>query len=100
MAAGRRGRAHFVSQRLWRPATQGFRELSVRVLVTGVTGQVGSALVRSVTPGIELHALTHQQLNIADARAVNSTVAAVRPQLIINAAAYTAVDKAESEPFL
>jgi dTDP-4-dehydrorhamnose reductase len=71
----------------------------VKVLITGAAGQVGSALVRSVPPGIELNALTRQQLDIADARAVHATVAAFRPQLIINAAAYTAVDKAESEPF-
>jgi dTDP-4-dehydrorhamnose reductase len=72
----------------------------VRVLITGAAGQVGSALVRSVPPGIELRALTRGELNIGDARAVHAAVAAFRPQLIINAAAYTAVDKAESEPFL
>jgi dTDP-4-dehydrorhamnose reductase len=70
------------------------------VLITGAAGQVGNALVRSVPPGIELNALIREQLDIADARAVHATVAAFRPQLIINAAAYTAVDKAESEPFL
>jgi dTDP-4-dehydrorhamnose reductase len=70
------------------------------VLITGAKGQVGSALVRSAPPGIELNALTREQLDIADARAVHAAVAAFRPQLIINAAAYTAVDKAESEPFL
>jgi dTDP-4-dehydrorhamnose reductase len=72
----------------------------VKVLITGVSGQVGSALIRSAPPQAELHALTHQQLDIADARAVHATVAGFRPDLIINAAAYTAVDKAESEPFL
>ena len=72
----------------------------MRVLITGAAGQVGSALVRSVPPGIELHALTREQLDIGDARAVHAAVAAFRPQLIINAAAYTAVDQAESELFL
>jgi dTDP-4-dehydrorhamnose reductase len=72
----------------------------VRVLITGATGQVGSALVRSVPQGLELHALTREQLDIGDARAVHTAVGALRPDLIINAAAYTAVDKAESEPFL
>jgi dTDP-4-dehydrorhamnose reductase len=72
----------------------------VRVLITGASGQVGSALVRSAAPQAELHALTRQQLDITDARAVSAAVAAFQPQLIINAAAYTAVDKAESEPFL
>jgi dTDP-4-dehydrorhamnose reductase len=70
------------------------------VLITGASGQVGRALVRSVPHGIELHALTRENLDIGDARAVHSAVAALRPELIINAAAYTAVDKAESEPFL
>jgi dTDP-4-dehydrorhamnose reductase len=72
----------------------------VRALITGASGQVGTALLRSVPPQTELRALTHQQLDISDARAVRSAVAAFQPALIINAAAYTAVDKAESEPFL
>jgi dTDP-4-dehydrorhamnose reductase len=72
----------------------------VRVLITGAAGQVGSALVRSVPPGTELHALTRKQLDIGDARAVHAAVAAFRPQIIINSAAYTAVDTAESELFL
>jgi dTDP-4-dehydrorhamnose reductase len=71
----------------------------VRVLITGASGQVGSALVRGAPQGIELRALTHHQLDIADARAVHAAVAAFCPQLIINAAAYTAVDKAETELF-
>ncbi len=72
----------------------------MRVLITGASGQVGSALLRSVPPQTELHALTHQQLDISDAGAVRAAVAAFEPQVILNAAAYTAVDKAESEPFL
>jgi len=72
----------------------------VRVLITGASGQVGSALVRSAPQGIELQALTHGQLDIGDARAVHAAVKAFRPRLIINAAAYTAVDKAETELFL
>ena len=72
----------------------------MRALITGASGQVGSALLRSVPPQTELRALTRPQLDISDARAVRSAVAAFQPALIINAAAYTAVDKAESEPFL
>jgi dTDP-4-dehydrorhamnose reductase len=72
----------------------------VRVLVTGASGQVGSALLRSAPPQFELQAFARPQLDISDARAVHTAVADFRPQLIINAAAYTAVDKAESEPFL
>jgi dTDP-4-dehydrorhamnose reductase len=70
------------------------------VLITGASGQVGSALLRSLPPGIESHAPTREELDIGDARAVHAAVAAFRPALLINAAAYTAVDQAESEPFL
>jgi dTDP-4-dehydrorhamnose reductase len=69
----------------------------VKVLITGVSGQVGSALLASVPPQTELQALDLQQLDITDADAVKASVEAWRPQVIINAAAYTAVDKAESE---
>src|ERR1019366_8516619 len=51
-------------------------------------------------PQMQISALTRAQLDISDAGAVSSVVAAFQPALIINAAAYTAVDKAESEPEL
>jgi dTDP-4-dehydrorhamnose reductase len=70
------------------------------VLITGAAGQVGSALVASVPPQTELQALDQRQLDISDARAVRAAVTAFRPHVIINAAAYTAVDKAEAEPKL
>ena len=69
----------------------------MRVLITGAAGQVGSALLASVPPETELQAVDLQQLDITDAGAVQATVEAWRPQVIINAAAYTAVDQAESE---
>ncbi|MFI4867987.1 MAG: dTDP-4-dehydrorhamnose reductase [Steroidobacterales bacterium] len=72
----------------------------MRVLVTDATGQVGGALLASKPPRIELRAPGRTELDIADARAVHAVVAAYQPQLIINAAGYTAVDNAESEPFL
>jgi len=72
----------------------------VRVLITGASGQVGSALLGSTPPQIELRAPSRTELNISDARAVHAAVTAFQPQLIFNAAAYTAVDQAESEPFL
>jgi len=72
----------------------------MRVLITGAAGQVGSALLRSAPAQTELRALDLEQLDITDKAAVRNTVAAFRPQVIINAAAYTAVDKAESEPFV
>ncbi len=72
----------------------------MRVLITGASGQVGSALLRSLPPGIEVHAPTRGELDVGDARAVHAAVSAIEPGLIINAAAYTAVDQAESEPFV
>ena len=69
-------------------------------MITGAAGQVGSALLASVPPGMELQALDLPQLDITDADAVQRTVEAWGPQVIINAAAYTAVDKAEAEPAL
>ncbi len=69
-------------------------------MITGASGQVGSALLRSLPSGIEVQAPTRKQLDVADARAVHAAVTANKPELIINAAAYTAVDQAESEPFV
>jgi dTDP-4-dehydrorhamnose reductase len=72
----------------------------VKVLLAGASGQVGQALLDSVPSYIDLRALTRPELDVSDADAVHAAVSAFRPQLIINAAAYTAVDKAETEPKL
>jgi dTDP-4-dehydrorhamnose reductase len=72
----------------------------VKVLITGASGQVGRALLSSAPSLVELRSLTRTQLDISDAAAVRAAVAAFQPALVINAAAYTAVDKAESEPEL
>ncbi|HUE91171.1 dTDP-4-dehydrorhamnose reductase [Pseudomonas sp.] len=69
----------------------------MRVLITGAHGQVGHELMRLVPEGFEAIGMGSAELNIADAAQVAAVVARVQPQLIINAAAYTAVDKAESE---
>jgi dTDP-4-dehydrorhamnose reductase len=70
----------------------------VKVLITGASGQVGAALLGSAPSGMELRGLTRAQLDISESEAVRSAVATLQPALIVNAAAYTAVDKAESEP--
>jgi dTDP-4-dehydrorhamnose reductase len=70
----------------------------MRVLITGAHGQVGHELMRLVPAGFEAVGLGSTELDIADAAQVTAVVDRVQPQLIINAAAYTAVDKAESEP--
>ena len=70
----------------------------MKVLITGASGQVGRALQESIPPGAEVRALTHAQLDISDATAVRSVLGNFTPTVVINAAAYTAVDRAESEP--
>ncbi|MGH8228787.1 MAG: dTDP-4-dehydrorhamnose reductase [Steroidobacteraceae bacterium] len=72
----------------------------MKVLITGAGGQVGRALLESVPTGIDALACGHADLDITSAEAVRSFVDKHRPDLVINAAAYTAVDKAESEPDL
>lgn len=71
-----------------------------KVLVTGVSGQVGGSLAGSVPPGVTLLTASHKELDITDASAVSAYVRTHKPEVIINAAAYTAVDRAESEPEL
>lgn len=70
----------------------------MRVLIAGGHGQVGHELMRLVPVGFEAIGLGSAELDIADAAQVATVVERVQPQLIINAAAYTAVDRAESEP--
>ena len=69
----------------------------MKVIVTGAGGQLGQELARTVPPGVTLALLTSRDCDIGDAAAVAAMVVRERPQVIINAAAYTAVDKAESE---
>ncbi|MBA3477727.1 MAG: dTDP-4-dehydrorhamnose reductase [Lautropia sp.] len=69
----------------------------MRIAVTGVTGQVGWELVRSLQPLGEVVALDSRALDLADPARVRAVLREVAPQVIVNPAAYTAVDKAESE---
>ena len=71
----------------------------MNVLLTGRNGQVGWELARTLPPA-EVLSTGRAELDLADADAIRRVMREVRPQLIINAAAYTAVDKAESEPEL
>ena len=68
-----------------------------RVLVTGAGGQLGRALQRTVPAGIECIALDHARFDVTSARAIALTLDNCKPQAIINAAAYTAVDRAEQD---
>ena len=69
----------------------------MRALITGSGGQVGRELVRAAPPDTELCALSHSELDISDGAKVQAMVKEFAPTVIINAAAYTAVDKAETE---
>jgi dTDP-4-dehydrorhamnose reductase len=69
----------------------------VKVVLTGARGQVGRATIRSKPAWADLSALTHEELDVSDPVQVSARLLELRPQLIINAAAYTAVDAAESD---
>ena len=72
----------------------------MKVLLTGAAGQLGQALTASRPEGVELVACTRAELDLADSAACRAVVASHRPDWVLNAGAYTAVDKAESEPEL
>ncbi|WP_052365214.1 dTDP-4-dehydrorhamnose reductase [Halotalea alkalilenta] len=69
----------------------------MKVLVTGAQGQVGKELIKAVPIGWSVIGLGSSQLDITQPAAVANAVAEFQPELIVNAAAYTAVDKAESD---
>lgn len=70
----------------------------MRILLTGKNGQVGSALMRTLAPLGELVAFDRTGLDLAMRNEIVSVVRSVSPDVLVNAAAYTAVDQAESEP--
>ena len=72
----------------------------MKVLLTGAAGQLGQALIASRPPEVELIACSRGELDLADADACRAAVQQHRPDWVLNAGAYTAVDKAESEPEL
>jgi dTDP-4-dehydrorhamnose reductase len=72
----------------------------MKVLLTGREGQLGRALVQCLPQGIELIATGRSELDLSDGSACGAAVAELRPDWVLNAGAYTAVDRAESEPEL
>lgn len=72
----------------------------MKALITGAGGQLGRALAASVPPGWECAALDRAGCDLASEPAIRAAVAAHRPDVVLNAAAYTAVDRAESEEAL
>ena len=71
----------------------------MKVLVTGYSGQLGWDTVRELEArGIECRGVSKQDFDLTDAQAVRDYVRAYRPTVIVHCAAYTGVDKAESQP--
>ena len=69
----------------------------MKILLTGVTGQVGFELQSALASLGEIIALTRQELDLASPASILSALNHYQPDIIVNPAAYTAVDKAESE---
>ena len=72
----------------------------MKVLLTGAAGQLGQALIHSKPEVVGLIACGRAELDLADSQACAAAVRSHRPAWVLNAGAYTAVDRAESEPEL
>jgi dTDP-4-dehydrorhamnose reductase len=72
----------------------------MRLLVTGASGQVGGELLRTLAPLGTVIAPARSEMDLADTASVRAFLREVKPGWIVSAGAYTAVDKAESEPDL
>jgi dTDP-4-dehydrorhamnose reductase len=71
--------------------------MSDTILIFGANGQIGWELQRALAPLANVIALTRRDVDIADVDRIAATIASARPDVVVNAAAYTAVDKAESD---
>lgn len=71
-----------------------------KILLTGKNGQLGWELRQSLAPFGDVVVLDRQEMDLANPDSIRTVIGHVRPDLIVNAAAYTAVDQAESEPKL
>ena len=69
-----------------------------RILVIGRNGQVGWELMRTLAPVGEVAGIDHPEIDFTDPASVRRELESQRPGVIVNASAYTAVDRAESEP--
>ena len=70
------------------------------ILLSGANGQLGWELNHTLSPQYEVHALERSKLDLTNSKQIRQRVSEIKPDIIINAAAYTAVDKAEQEPEL
>jgi len=69
----------------------------LRILLAGSKGQVGSALIPVLAPLGDVSAFDRQGLDLADSNSIRAVIQREKPGVIVNAAAYTAVDRAETE---
>ena len=74
--------------------------MSKSILLIGSNGQVGTELQNTLSPNYKVIAVTRPQIDLTQADNLRQIIRENQPKIIINAAAYTAVDKAESEPEL
>ena len=72
----------------------------MKVAVTGAGGQVGSEMLRLADDHLEVVAFDRRGLDITDAEQIERRFNECKPDLVVNCAAYTAVDRAEDEPAL
>ncbi|MCL1077702.1 dTDP-4-dehydrorhamnose reductase [Parashewanella spongiae] len=68
---------------------------TVKLAITGASGQLGQELINLSLDGVEIIGFTHQDLDVTDFDAVDRTIISLKPDVIINAAAFTDVEKAE-----
>lgn len=71
-----------------------------RILITGINGQLGQELQGTLASPLEVIGVGRDRLDLATPETIGQVLQEVRPDIVVNAAAYTAVDKAESEPEL
>ncbi|MBZ5557730.1 MAG: dTDP-4-dehydrorhamnose reductase [Acidobacteriia bacterium] len=74
------------------------RPVPLRIVVVGARGQLGAAVAHECGPVHETVALSRQELDVSDERAVTEAMARVKPDVIVNGAAYTDVDGSEDHP--
>ena len=72
----------------------------MRVLILGAAGQMGQALWELRPPNVEIVRSARQDLDLADRAGIEPALRAANPDVILNAAAYTTVDRAEAEPLV
>lgn len=75
-------------------------KLPMKILLTGINGELGNQLQTPLKKIGEVSVVGRENLDLVDSNAISQLIGQVQPELIINAAAYTAVDKSEKEPEL